>query len=216
MRLNQRFHWRRLKSQGTFIFYLAPISFGAIISRLVEHRLPVFYKTEVGSRLSVSQRFLQVPWEHEIWGPWRVRFPPILMLCGPSEGASTFTQLWGLTNIYKTSDCLGGELATDHEVAKKEEWVSWWQHLMYCWFCILSVNGNRLQTKERHKYVWHCILPAFYRSEEQPFCAWGRMWKPKTTVRRMFGQCLRLLFGHCLMENVENRGFCLDIVWGFC
>ena len=69
----------------------------------------------------MSQRFLQVPWEHEIWGPWRVRFPPILMLWGPSEGASTFTQLWGLTNIYKTSDCLGGELATDHEVAKKEE-----------------------------------------------------------------------------------------------
>ena len=67
----------------------------------------------------MSQRFLQVPWEHEIWGPWRARFPPILMLWGPSEGASTFTQLWGLTNIYKTSDCLGGELATDHEVAKK-------------------------------------------------------------------------------------------------
>ena len=99
---------------------------------------------------------------------------------------------------------------------KREEWRSWWQHQTHCWFCILSVNGNRLQTKERHKYVWHCILPAFYRSEEQPFCAWGRMWKPKTTVRRMFGQCLRLLFGHCLMENVESRGFCLDIVWGFC
>ena len=31
------------------------------------------------------------------------------------------------------------------------------------------------------------------------------MWKPKTTVRRMFGQCLRLLFGHCLMENVETE-----------
>ena len=130
--------------------------FGNYWWTLKQNRLPVFCKTEVGSRLSVSQRFLQVPWESKIWGPWRARFPPILMLCGPSKGASTFTQLWGLTNIYKTSDCLGDELASDHEVAKKKEWMSWWQHQVYCWFCFSSVRDNILQTRERHKYVWYC------------------------------------------------------------